>query len=90
MRPSRSTKMSSSPLTMISVTDGSASSGSSTPRPIASSITRRISRVRSAVESTGPSRETIRPTTRSRRARRCGAESVANSERSTSSSSRLR
>ena len=41
---------------MISVTDGSASSGSSTPRPIASSMTWRIRRVRSEVESTGPSR----------------------------------
>ena len=71
-RPSRSTKISSGPLTMISVTDGSASSGSSTPRPIASSITRRIRRVRSAVERTGPSRVTMRPTTRSSRARRCG------------------
>ena len=37
----------------------SASSGSSTPRPSASSTTRRISRVRSAVESTGPSRLTM-------------------------------
>ena len=69
-------KTSSGPLTMISVTVGSASSGSSTPSPIASSITRRISRVRSAVESTGPSRETIRPTTRSRRARRCGSRQL--------------
>ena len=89
-RPSRSTQTSSVPLTMISVTVGSASSGSSTPRPIASSITWRISRVRSEVESTGPSRETMRPTTRSRRARRCGSDSSANSERSTSSSSRRR
>ena len=61
---------------MISVTDGSASSGSSTPSPIASSMTRRISRVRSAVESTGPSRETMRPTTRSSRARRCGGRQL--------------
>ena len=83
-------KTSSGPLTMISVIVGSASSGSSTPRPIASSITRRISRVRSTVESTGPSLETIRPTTRSSRARRCGSESSANSERLTSSSSRRR
>ena len=75
-RPSRSTKISSVPLTMISVTVGSASSGSSTPRPIASSITWRIRRVRSAVVSTGPSRLTMRPTTRSSRARRCGSESV--------------
>src|SRR3954447_16660687 len=51
---------------MISVTESSASSGSSTPRPTASSTTRRISRLRSAVVSTGPSRETMRPTTRSR------------------------
>ena len=39
---------------MISVTESSASSGSSTPSPTASSTTRRISRARSAVERTGP------------------------------------
>ena len=89
-RPARSTYTWSGPLTMISVIEASSSSGSSTPRPSASSTTRRMSWARSAVESTGPSRLMMWPSTRSSRARRSAAASEDISARSISSSSLAR
>ncbi len=89
-RPPRSTKIASGPLTMISVIDASSRSGSSMPRPSASSTTRRISCERSTVERTGPSRLMMCPSTRSRRARRSAAASALISARSISSRSLAR
>ncbi len=89
-RPPRSTKIASGPLTMISVIDASSSSGSRMPRPSASSTTRRISWERSTVDSTGPSRLMMCPSTRSSRARRSAAASELISARSISSSSLAR
>ena len=86
-RPKRSTKISSWPLIMISLTAGSASSGSRTPRPIDSSTTRRTSRLRSRVVRMIPSREMRCAMTRSRRSRRWATSSRPSSWRSTSSSS---
>ncbi len=89
-RPPRSTKTWSGPLTMISLTEASSSSGSRMPRPRASSTTRRISWARSTEDSTGPSRLMMWPRTRSSRARRSDAWSVDISARSISSSSLAR
>ncbi len=86
-RPARSTKIWSGPLTMISEIEASSRSGSSTPRPSASSTTRRISCARSTVERTGPSRLMMCPSTRSSRARRSAGASADISARSISSSS---
>ncbi len=85
--PARSTKIASGPLTMISVIEASSRSGSRMPRPNASSTTRRISCARSAVDSTGPSRLMMCPSTRSKRARRSAAASALISARSISSRS---
>ena len=87
MRPSRSMKIWSGPFTMISVTASSARSGSSTPRPRASATTRRMSAVRSRLDSSGPREATRCVITRSSRARRCGRSSLDSSLRSISSSS---
>ncbi len=89
-RPPRSTKIASGPFTMISVIDGSSSSGSRMPRPSASSTTRRMSWDRSTVDRTGPSRLMMCPSTRSSRARRSAAASELISARSISSSSLAR
>lgn len=89
-RPPRSTKIWSGPLTMISEIEASSRSGSSTPRPSASSTTRRISWARSAVDRTGPSRLMMCPSTRSSRARRSAGASADISARSISSSSLAR